>query len=98
MGGRDVDDPSLSLSHTSSRSDKKRTPGETKELRSHTEQFRSTNWSLLDPGADFSPPPPQSDKETPADVLRPEYGKTKDRRSTDQKQESMSHKHGANEE
>ena len=46
-----------------------KTHGDTKELRSQTQQFWSTNWSLTDPGADFSPPPPQSDKRTPADVL-----------------------------
>ena len=69
MGARDVDGPCLSLPNTSSTSDNKITDGETQELRSHTEQFRSTNWSLMDPGANFSPPPPQSDKETLADVL-----------------------------
>ena len=69
-----------------------------KELRSHTEQFRSTNWSLKDPGADSSPPPPQSDRETPADVLWPESRKTKDLRKTDLKEGNMNYKHGANEE
>ena len=73
------------------------THGENTELRSHTEQFRSTNWSSKDPGADSSPPPPQIDRETPADVLWPESKKTKDLRITDLKQEKMSHKHGANE-
>ena len=72
MAGRDVDGPWFSLSSTSSSSDNKVTHGETKELRSHTVQLWSTNWSLRDPGADFFPPPPQSDKETPADVLWPE--------------------------
>ena len=69
-----------------------------KELRSHTEQFRSTNWSLTDPSADSSPPPPQSDKETPVDVQWHESEKAKDLRRTDLNQENMSHKHGANEE
>ena len=45
---------------------------ETKELRSHTEQLRSTNWSLMDPGADFPAPTPQSDKWTLVDVPWPE--------------------------
>ena len=72
MGARDVDGPWLSLSNTSSRSDNKITQGGTQQLRSHTEQFRSTKWSLMDPGADFSPPKPHIDKETPADVLWPE--------------------------
>ena len=52
----------------------------------------------MDPGADFSPPPPQSDKETPANVLWPEWRMTKNLRNTDLKQENKSHKHGANEE
>ena len=52
----------------------------------------------MDPGADFSPPPPQSDKETPADVLWPERRKKKDIWCTDLKQGEMSHKHGENEE
>ena len=102
MGGPDVDGPWLSLSNTSSSSDNKITHGETTELptelRSHTEQFRSTNWSSGDPGADSSPPAPQSDRETPADVLWPETWKTNDLWTTDVKQESMSHKHGGNEE
>ena len=59
-------------SSTSSSSDNKITHGETQELRSHTKQFRSTNWSLTDPGVDFSPPSPQSDKKTLADVPWPE--------------------------
>ena len=84
--------------HLISGSDNNITHGEIKELRSHTEQFLSTNWSLMDPGADSSPPPPQSDRETPADVLWPESRKMKDLRSTDLKQENMSYKHGANEE
>ena len=72
MGGRDVDGPWLSLSNTSSSCDDKRTHGETKELRSHTEQFCSTKWSLMNPGAHFSPSPPESGKKTLADVLWPE--------------------------
>ena len=62
----------LSFSNTSSSSDNKITNGETTESRSHTEQFRNTNWSLMDPGADSSPPPPRSDRETPADAPWPE--------------------------
>ena len=76
----------------------KTTAGETTELRSHTEQFRSTNWSLIDPGADSSPRPPRRDRETPADALRPESLKMKDFHGTDLKQENMDYKHGANEE
>ena len=72
--------------------------GETTELRSHTEQFRSTNWSLMVPGADSSPPPPRSDIETPADALWPKSLKMKDFHCTDLKQENMDYKHGANEE
>ena len=68
MLGRAAKGPWLSLSNTSSSSDNKTTDGETTELRSHMEQFRSTNWSLMDQGADFSHPPPQSDNETLADV------------------------------
>ena len=97
MGGRDAESPWLSLSNNSLSSDNKKTYGETTELRSHTEKFRSTSWSLMDPGADSSPPL-QSDKETPADVLWPESRKTKDLRSTDLKQENMIYKHGENEE
>ena len=89
MGGRAAEGPWLSLSNISSSSANKTTDGETTELRSHTEQFRSTNWSLKDPGADSSPPPPQSDKETPADTLWPESPKTKDPQSTDLKQKNM---------
>ena len=91
----DTDGPWLSLPNTSSSSDNKITHGETKELRNHTDQFRSTNCSLMDSGADYSPPLPQSDKETVADVLLPEWGKTKDRRITDLMQEKIRHKHGA---
>ena len=71
-----------------------------KELRSHTEQFRSTNWSLMNPRANSSSPPPpaQSDRETPVDVRRLEWEKPKDLRSTHLKRKNMSHKHGANEE
>ena len=72
MGGRAAERPRLSLSNTSLGCDNKTTDGETTELRSHTEQFRSTNWFLMDQGADFSLPPPQSDKETLTDVLWPE--------------------------
>ena len=85
MGGRAAEGPWLSLSNTSSSSANKTTDGETTELRSHTEQFRSTNWSLKDPGADSSPPPPRSDKE-------------KDPQSTNLKQENMDYKYGANKE
>ena len=98
IGGRAVEGPWLSLSDTSSSSANKTTDGETKELRSHTEQFRSTKWSLKDPGADSFPPPPQSDRETPTDALWPESPKTKDPQSTDLHQENMHYKHGANEE
>ena len=49
----------------------------------------------MDPGADFSPPPPQSDIETLADVPWLESRKTNYLLSTDLKQEEMSHKHGA---
>ena len=97
MGGRVAEGPWLSLSNTSSSSDNKITYGETTELRSHTEQFRSINGSLMNPGADSSPLPLQSDRETPTDVLWPETRKTKYLRSTDLKQENMSYKHGANE-
>ena len=93
-----MDGPWLSLSNTSSSSDNQITHGESKELRSRTEPLGSTNWSLLDPRADFFPFASQSDKEIPADVLWPERGKTKDLRSTDLRQGNMSHKQGANEE
>ena len=63
------------------------THGETNELWSHTEQFRSTNWSSKDPGVGSSPPQPQSDRETLADVPWPERKKMKDLRSSDLKQE-----------
>ena len=89
MGGRAAEGPWLSLSITSSSSANKTLDGETTELRSHTEQFRSTNWSLKDPGADSSPLLPRSDGETPADTLWPESSKTKDPQSTDPKQENM---------
>ena len=98
MGGRAAQGPWLSLSNTSSSSANKTTDGETAELQSQTEQFRSTNWSSKDPGAVSSPPHPQSDKETPADALWPESSKTKDLQCTDLKQENMDYKHGANEE
>ena len=52
----------------------------------------------MDPGADSSPPPPRSGKETPADALWPESLKMKDFHCTDLKQENMDYKHGANEE
>ena len=94
----DTDGPCVGLSNTSSSSDKKITQGETQELRSHTEQFRTTNLSLTDPGAEFFAPLPQSDRETPADVLWTEWGKTKYLRRTDLKQGKMSQKQGANEE
>ena len=93
MGRRAADGPWLSLFNASSSSDNKITHGETTELRSQTEQFRSFNWSSRDPGANSSPPPPpppQSDRETPADVLWHEIKKTKHLRSTDLKQENMS--------
>ena len=90
-GGRDVVGSWLSLSNTSLNSDNKTTHGEPQEL-------RSTNWSLMDPGHDFSPPPPQNDKKTLVDVLWPEWEKTKGLRSTGLNQGKMSHKHGANEE
>ena len=83
----DTDGPWFSLSNTSTSSNNKITFGETQKLRSHTEQFWSTNWSLTDPGADFFPPTPQSAKETLTDVLWSQWGKTKDLRSTDLKQE-----------
>ena len=98
MGGRAAEGPWLSLSSTSSSSAKKTTDGETTELRSHTEQFRSTNWSLKDPGGDFSPPPLRSDRGTPTDALWPESPKMKDPQSTDLKPENMDYKHGANKE
>ena len=97
-GGRAAEGPWLSLSNISSSSANKTTDGETTELRSHTEQFRSTNWSLKYPGADSFPPPPRSDKDTPTDALWPESSKTKDPQSTDLKQEHMDYKHGANKE
>ena len=93
-----IEGPWLSLSNTSSSSVNKITDGEITELRSHTEQFRRTNWSLMDPGPDSSPPPPRSDRETPADALWPESSKMKDIQCTDLKQENMDYKHGANEE
>ena len=62
---------------------------ETTELRSHTEQFRSTNWSSTDPGADSSPLQLQNGRETPADALSPESLTMKDLQSTDLKQENM---------
>ena len=95
MGGRAAEGPWLSLCNTLSSSANKTTGGETTELRSHTEQFRSTNWSLKDPGADSSPPPPRSDRETPTDAVWPESPKTKDPQSTVLKQENMDYKHGA---
>ena len=87
MGRRAAEGPWLSFSNTPSSSANKITDGETTESRSHTDQFRSTNWSLKDPGADSSPPPPRSDRETPTDALWPELPKTKDHQSTDLKQE-----------
>ena len=98
MGGRAAEGLWLSLSNTSSSSANKTTDGETTELRSHTEQFRITNWSLKDSGADSSPLPPRSDRETPADALWPESPKTKDPQSTDLKQENMDYKNGAKKE
>ena len=98
MGGRAAEGPWLSLSNTSSSSANKTTNGKTTELRSHTEEFRSINWSLMDPGADSSPPPPRSGRETPVYALWPKSPKTKDPQSTDLKQENMDYKHGANEE
>ena len=74
------------------------TDGETTELRSHTEQFRSTNWSSMDPGADFSPPPLRNGRETPTDALWPESLTMKDLQSTDLKEENMDYKYGINEE
>ena len=53
MGARDVDGPWFNLPDTSSSFDNKITHGESEELRSHTEQFRSTNWSSMDPVVDF---------------------------------------------
>ena len=97
-GRRAAEGPWLSLSNTSSSSANKTTDGETTELRSHTEQFRSTTWSLKDPGADSSPPPPRSDRETPDGALWPESSETKDPQSTDLKQGNMDYKHGANKE
>ena len=73
------------------------TDGETTELRSHTEQFRSTNWSSMDP-ADFSPPRLRNGRETPTDALWPESPSMKDLQSTDLKQEIMDYKHRTNEE
>ena len=70
------------------------TNNETTELGSHTEQFRSTNWSSMDPGADFSPPPLRNGRETPTDALWPESPTMKDLQSTDLKQENMDYKHG----
>ena len=98
MGGGAAEGPWLSLSYTSSSSANKTTGGETTEIRSHTEHFRSTNSSLMDPGADFSPPPPRNGRETPADALWLESSKTKDLQCTDLKQENMDYKHGASEE
>ena len=77
---------------------KQKTNHETTELRSHTEQFRSTNWSSTDPGADSSPPQLLNGRETPADALSLESLMMKDFQSTDLKQENMNCKHGANEE
>ena len=94
----DTDGPWLSLSNTSSSSESKITDGETTEIRSHTEPFQSTNWSLMDPAADSSLPQPRSDKETPADALWPESLKMKDFHCTDVTQENMDYQHGANEE
>ena len=98
MGGRAAEGPWLSLSNTSSSSANKTTDGETTELRSHTEKFRSTNWSLKDPGADSSPLPTRSVRKTPTDALWPESPKTKYPQSTDLKQENLDYKHGANKE
>ena len=70
----------------------------TTELRSHTEQFRSTNWSSMHTGADTSPPPLRNGRETPTDALWPESPTMKDVHCTDLKQENMDYKHGANEE
>ena len=88
MEERAAEGPWLLLSNTSSSSANKTTEGETTELRSHTEQFRSTNWSLMDPGADFPPPPPRNGTETPADALRLESSKTNDLLCTDLKHEN----------
>ena len=94
----DTEGPWFSLSNTSSSSANKITDGETTELRSYTEHFRSTNWSLMDPGADSSPPPPRSGKQTPVDALWPESLKMKDFQCIDLKQDNMDYKHGLNEE
>ena len=99
LGGRAAEGPWLSLSNTSSSSANKTTDGETTESRSHSEQFRGTNWSLMDPKrAAFSPPPPRNGTETPADALWLESLKTKDLQCIDLKQENMDYKQGANEE
>ena len=98
MGGRAAEGPWLSLSNTSLRSANKTTNGETTELRSHTEQFRSTNWSLMDSGADFSPPPPRNGRGTPVEALWLESSRVKNLQCTDLRQVNMDYKHGANEE
>ena len=77
---------------------KQKTNHETTEIRSHTEQFRSTNWSSTDPGPDSSPPQLLNGRETPADALSLGSPMMKDLQSTDLKQENMERKHGANEE
>ena len=94
----DTEGPWFSLSNTSTGSANKITDGETTELRSHTEQFLGSNWSLIDPEAGSSPSPPQTNRDTPFDVLWPESTKTKDLQSADLNHEKMSYKHGANEE
>ena len=71
---------------------------ETTELRSHKEQFRSTNWSSTNPGADSVPLQLRNGRETPADALSPESLTMKDLQSTDLKQENMDYKQEANEE
>ena len=85
----DTEGPWFSLSNTSSSSANKITDDKTTELRSHTEQFRSTIWSLLDPEADSFLPQPRNGKETPADAVWPESLKMKDFHCTDLKQENM---------
>ena len=94
----DTEAPWSNLSITSSSSANKTTDGETTEIRSHTEQFRSTNWSSRDPGADSPPPPLRNGREIPTDALWPESPTMKDLQSTDLKQENMDYKHGTNEE
>ena len=57
-----------------------------------------TNWSLVEPRADFSPPQPQNDDETLVDAPWPEIRHTKNPWTTDLKQENTSQQNRVKEE